>query len=155
MGYPKSMSTLAENKDARRRYAILDTLEAGIALTGHETKSARKGAVSLKGAFVVMKGERPMLVNAHIGSFQPRNAPAGYDPTRPRPLLLQRQELKRILGKRAGEGLTFVPLRLYTSRARIKVEVGIARSKTQRDQRESIKKREAQRDIRRALRGKV
>ena len=71
---------LALNRDARRRYQILDTLEAGLVLTGHEVKSARLGTVSLKGSFVVFRGERPMLVNAHIGSFQPKNAPTSYDP---------------------------------------------------------------------------
>jgi SsrA-binding protein len=94
-------------------------------------------------------------VNAHIGSFQPKNAPPGYDPTRARKLLLHAREVKRILGKRAGEGLTLVPLRLYTSRGRLKVEVGIARSKTKADQREALKAREAEREIRRAMRGKV
>lgn len=148
------MAILAENKDARRRYAILDTIEAGIVLSGHETKSARKGTVSLKGSYVVMHGETPMLVNAHIGSFQPKNAPTAYDPTRPRTLLLQRQEIKRLLGKRAGEGLTFVPLQVYTSRALIKVSVGIARSKSKRDERQELKARAAQREIRRAMRGK-
>lgn len=145
---------LAENRDARRRYHILDTLEAGIALTGHEVKSARLGTVSLKGAFVVFRAERPTLVNAHIGSFQPKNAPRDYTPRRTRPLLLRKEELKRLLGKRAGEGLTLVPLRLYTRGRRIKVEIGLARSKTKADQREAIQKREAQLDIRRAMRGK-
>lgn len=148
------MPILAENKDARRRYAILDTIEAGIVLTGHETKSARKGTVSLKGSFVVMHNETPTLVNAHIGSFQTKNAPSGYDPTRPRTLLLQRQEIKRLLGKRAGEGLTFVPLQIYTDRRHIKVAIGIARSKSKRDERQALKTRAAQREIRRALRGK-
>lgn len=149
------MESIAVNKDARRRYHILDTLEAGIVLSGHEVKSARRGTVSLKGAFVVMKGSEPTLLNAHIGSFQPRNAPAGYDPVRPRKLLLHAAEIKRLLGKRAGEGLTLVPLRLYTSRARVKVQIGIARSKSKADQREAIKARQAQREIRRALRPKA
>ncbi len=147
--------TLAENRDARRRYQILDTLEAGLALTGHEVKSARLGTVSLKGSFVVFRGERPTLVNAHIGSFQPKNAPRDYDPRRNRPLLLRRDELKRLLGKRTGEGLTLIPLRLYTRGRRLKLEIGLARSKTKADQREAIKTREAKREIRRALRGKV
>lgn len=148
------MSTLAENRDAHRRYAILETLEAGIVLTGHEVKSARLGMVSLKGAFVVMHGEEPILVNAHIGSFQPKNAPRAYDPRRARTLLLQRKEISRLLGKRSGEGLTMVPLRLYTRRGRLKLAVGLARSKTKADQREAMKAREAAQDIRRVLRGK-
>lgn len=146
--------TLAENRDAQRRYHILETFEAGIALTGHEVKSARLGTVSLKGAFVVFQGERPVLVNAHIGSFQPKNAPKAYDPRRSRALLLKRREIQRLLGKRAGEGLTLVPIRLYAQARRIKIEVGLARSKTKADQREVIKAREAQREIRCVLRGK-
>lgn len=148
------MSVLAENRDARRRYHILETLEAGLVLTGHETKSARIGNVSLKGAFVVFRGGSPVLVNAHIGSFQPKNAPKEYDPLRTRPLLLQKQEIQRLLGKRAAEGLTLVPLRLYARRQKIKIEVALARSKTTADQRESLKAREAEREIRRAQRGK-
>jgi len=148
------MAILAENKDARRKYAVEETLEAGIALTGHEVKSAKKGNVSLKGSFVTMKGNEPYLVNTHIGSFQPGNAPQGYDPTRPRRLLLKKLEIKRILGKRAGQGLTMVPLKLYTTRSLLKVEVGIARSKSKKDEREDIKKREAKREIDRALRAK-
>lgn len=148
------MSTFAENRDAHRRYAILETFEAGIVLTGHEVKSARLGTVSLKGAFVVMHGDKPTLVNAHIGSFQPKNAPRAYDSRRARTLLLQRKEISRLLGKRSGEGLTLVPLRLYTRRGRLKLEVGLARSKTKADQRETMKAREAQHEIRRVLRGK-
>lgn len=145
---------LAENRDARRRYHILETLEAGLSLTGHEAKSARRGTVSLKGSFVVLRGEQPVLINAHIGSFQPKNAPRNYDPTRTRPLLLQKKEIQRLLGKRAGEGLTVVPLRLYTRAGRIKIEVGLARSKSKADEREAIKSREAKREIRRVMRGK-
>lgn len=146
---------LAENRNARRRYHILETLEAGISLTGHETKSARRGTVSLKGAFVVLRGEQPVLINAHIGSFQPKNAPKGYDPRRARSLLLRKKEIQRLLGKRAGEGLTLVPIRLYTRAGRIKIEVGLARSKSKADQRESLKAREAEREIRRVMRGKT
>lgn len=146
---------LAENRDAHHRYHILETFEAGLVLTGHEAKSARRGTVSLKGSFVVLRGEEPVLVNAHIGSFQPKNAPPSYDPRRTRQLLLQKAEIQRLLGKRAGQGLTLVPLRLYTRRGRLKMEVGLARSKTKKDQREVMKAREAEREIRRALRGKI
>ena len=123
-------------------------------LTGHEVKSAKKGNVSLKGSFVTLKGEEPYLTNVHIGSFQPGNAPKDYNPTRPRRILLKKTEIKKILGKRAGQGLTMVPLKLYTTRGLLKVEVGIARTKSKQDKREDIKKREAKREIDRALRGK-
>lgn len=96
-----------------------------------------------------------MLTNAHIGSFQPKNAPRNYDARRARALLLKKEELKRLLGKRTGEGLTLVPLCLYSAHGRVKVEVGLARSKTKADQREVLKAREAEKDIRRAMRGKT
>lgn len=147
--------SLAENRDARRRYQILETLEAGVVLSGHEVKSARLGTVSLKGSFVIFHGEEPTLVNAHIGSFQPKNAPSGYDPRRTRALLLKKKEIQRLSGKRASERLTLVPLALYTRRGRLKLELGLARSKTKADQREAIKTRESQREIRRAMRGKI
>ncbi len=148
------MPHIADNKDAFHRYEILEKFEAGISLTGHETKSAKRGGVSLKGAFVTLNDEVPYLTNAHIGSFQPQNAPAGYDPLRPRRLLVHKAEARRILGKRASEGLTMVPLSMYTKKSIIKIEVGIARTKSKKDKRETMKKREADREIRRVLRGK-
>lgn len=95
-----------------------------------------------------------MLINAHIGSFQPKNAPKGYDPTRTRSLLFRKKEIRRLLGKRAAEGLTLIPLRFYTRAGRIKIEVGLARSKSKADEREAIKSREAEREIRRVMRAK-
>lgn len=148
------MPSIAINRDARRKYHVQETLEAGIALTGHEAKSARTGNVSLRGSFAVLRKEEPYLINAHIGSFQPQNAPKGYDPTRPRKLLLTKDEIRKIIGKRSGEGLTMIPLKLYTHRGRLKVEIGIARSKLKKDRREDIKRRDAEREIRRVLRGK-
>jgi len=148
------MTTIAENKEAHHKYLIEETLEAGIVLTGHETKSARKGTVSLKGAYAILKGEEVYLVNAHIGSFQPGNAPDGYDPTRSRKLLLHSAEIKKIIGKNKAQGLTIVPLKFYASRGKIKVQIGIARTKSKKDKREDMKKREANREIARALRAK-
>lgn len=148
------MSSLSENKDARHKYLILETIEAGLILTGHETKSARRGTVSLKGSYVVMKGEEPFLVNAHIGSFQPGNAPDGYDPLRSRKLLMQKKEINRLLGIKASEGVTLIPLKIYASRGKIKAEIGVARSKSKKDKREDLKKKDANREIARALRAK-
>lgn len=148
------MAELAKNRDAVHKYQIKEKYEVGIELTGHEVKSVKEGNLSLKGSYVTVKGEELYLINAHIGSFQPHNAPANYDPTRTRRLLLKKQEIRQILGKRSGEGLTAVPLRAYTSRGRIKIEIGVARSKTKADKRETLKKRDANREIERAMRGK-
>ena len=148
------MPNITENKDAHHKYNIFETLEAGIVLTGHEAKSARRGTVSLKGSYVVLKGEEPYLVNAHIGSFQPSNAPEGYDPLRSRKILMHSEEIKKIIGKNKGQALTMVPLRLYSSRGVMKVEIGLARAKSNKDKRDTIKKREANREIARAMRSK-
>ena len=148
------MSTIAENKEAHHKYLVEETLEAGVVLTGHEVKSARKGTVSLKGAYATLKGKEVFLVNAHIGSFQPGNAPEGYDPTRSRKLLLHTAEIKKIIGKNKAQGLTMVPLKFYASRGKIKIQIGIARTKSKADKRESLKKQEANREIARAMRVK-
>lgn len=148
------MTTISENKEAFHKYSIEETIEAGIVLTGHEVKSARKGTVTLKGSYAVLKGEEVYLVNAHIGSFQPGNTPDGYDPTRSRKLLLHSAEIKKIIGKNKAAGLTMVPLGLYTGHGKIKVKLGIARTKSKKDKREDMKTREANREIARAIRAK-
>lgn len=145
------MSTLAENKDARHLYDILETCEAGIALSGQEVKSAKAGRASLRGAFVTMKGEEAFLTNASIPPWQPKNAPPDYDPARSRKLLLRKAELRTLIGKIAQKGLTALPLKFYTKDGKIKVEIGLAKHRKLRDRREIIKKREAQRDIARTL----
>ena len=148
------MKVLAENKRARFDYQILETFEAGIVLNGQEVKSIRKGKASLKGAFLVFKGEEPYLINVNIPPYQPKNAPSDYDPERARKVLLKKREIKYLLGKSKEKGLTLIPLRLYTKAGKIKVEIGIARGKRKPDKREEIKKREIEREIRRAIKEK-
>lgn len=148
---PLLMPTLVTNKRARFDYDILETLEAGIVLSGQEVKSARQGNVSLKGAYVTMKGEEAWLTNAHIGAYEKAGPLPQYDPTHPRKLLLTKKELKRLLGKRREAGLTLLPLSLYTTHHRIKVGVGLGRGKKQYEKRETIKKRETDRKIRESL----
>ena len=145
---------LAENKRARFDYQILDTFEAGIVLNGQEVKSIREGKASLKGAFLVFKREEPYLINVNIPPYQPKNAPSDYDPERARKVLLKKREIKYLLGKSKEKGLTLIPLRLYTKAGKIKVEIGIARGKRKPDKREEIKKREIEREIRRAIKEK-
>jgi SsrA-binding protein len=154
------MKNLAVNKRATFDYAIDDTYEAGVVLLGHEVKAAKSGRVSLKGAFVTIKrrSDRPLpaliLTNAHIPLYEKASRVLGYDPTRPRQLLLKRQEIARLIGKQKEEGLTLVPLRLYTKRSLIKLEFGIGRGKKKYDKRALIKKRETDRQIRTALKRK-
>lgn len=143
---------LAENRRAAFDYEILDTYEAGIALHGFEVKAVKAGRMNLAGTFAIIRGNEAWLVNASISPYQAGNTPESYDPTRTRRLLLHRKEIKELIGAAAQKGLTIVPLRVYASRNRIKVEIALARHKKKQDKREHIKKREAGREIERTLR---
>lgn len=145
------METIIENRRAKFDYSILQTYEAGFALTGFEVKAAKAGRMSLTGAFVVMRDNEAWLLNATISPYQPKNTPSGYDPERSRRLLLHRSEIKELIGKTSQSGLTIIPLKVYTSHNRVKILIGLARHKKQGDKRETIKKREAQREINRTL----
>lgn len=145
------MTTLAYNRRAQFDYQILDKYGAGLVLTGQEVKSIKAGHISLQGAFVIIKNEEAFLINANVPPYQPKNAPPDYEPTRNRKLLLHKSELKSLIGKTKQKGLTLVPLKVYTKRGKIKLEFGLARSKKKFDKREIIKKRETEREMRRAL----
>lgn len=156
------MSTLAKNKRATFDYDILEEYEAGIVLTGQEVKSVRAGNVSLKGAFVTIRGQiaggrtpEAWLTNAHITPYSKAGPLPKYEPTQSRKLLLKKSELNTLLGKRKQGGLTLLPLSLYTKHNRIKVRVGLGRGKKQYEKRESIKKRETDRTIRDKLQIRV
>lgn len=146
------MSALAQNRKARYEYEILETYEAGIVLEGHEVKAVKTGKVSLKGAYVVFRNEEAYLLNAHIAPYQPANTPEGYNPERTRKLLLRKSQIKALMGKKTQKGLTIVPLKVYTKKGNIKVQIALVRGKRKPDKREAIKKREAERRARRALR---
>jgi SsrA-binding protein len=147
------MSTLAYNKRANFDYEILDTYEAGLVLFGHEVKSVKTGHVSLKGSYVTIKksgNKLPelMLINAHISLYKKASNIINYEPTRPRKLLLKKNEIKHLIGKKDEQGLTLVPIKLYTKHSKIKLEFGIGRGRKKYDKREVIKKRETDRSIR-------
>ena len=143
------MTNLAENRKAGFDYEILEKFTAGIELTGHETKSIKMGHFDLAGAHAILRNNEIFLVGANIPSFQPANAPQNYDSQRTRKLLLKREEIKYLLGK-TQSGLTLVPLRGYTNRGFVKIEIALARGRKKHDKREFIKKREAEREIRKA-----
>lgn len=151
----KVMRILAKNKKAYHNYQILEKFEAGISLLGQEVKSIKSGRINLAGSYVVLKGGEVYLIGANIPPYQPKNAPPDYSPERSRKLLLRKSEIKYLIGKVRQKGLTLVPLRVYTKRERIKLEFGIAKGKRKTDKRELIKKRESEREIRRALKGKL
>jgi SsrA-binding protein len=145
------MKPLIQNKQAGFNYTILDTLEAGVQLFGYEVKAIKGGRGSLRGAYVITRGNEAYLVGADIPPYQPGNVPPDYDARRLRKLLLKKKELETIGGKNKNEGLTVIPLMLYSKRNLIKVSLGIARGKKARDKRETIKKRETDREINRTL----
>lgn len=143
---------LAQNREARFNYEIKDTLEAGLSLLGQEVKSVKLGNASLKGAYVTLRGQEAYLINAYIASYQYAGDQSGYDPLRSRKLLLRRAELKRLVGLAKEQGLAIIPLELYTKKGLVKLKIAVGRGKKKYDKREAIKKREAERKIKRAMR---
>jgi len=149
------MKILAINKRAGFDYEILQKLEGGLVLFGQEVKSIKSGHMSLKGAFVTSKGSELFLTNSNVPAYQPKNTPENYDATRPRKVLLHKQEAKALLGKISQRGLTLVPIKVYSIHGLIKLEFGVGKGKKKVDKREDIKKREDKLRIARALRVKA
>lgn len=146
------MPTLAQNKRVFHDYQILEKFEAGLVLTGPEVKSAKGGRLNLQGAYVIPKGTELWLTGCDIAMYGPAKASGQvYDAKRDRKLLLKRRELGYLLGKLNQVGLTVVPLSVYTAHRFIKIELGLARGKTQYDKRAAIRKRETERELRRSL----
>lgn len=141
---------MARNPKARHDYHILETWEAGLVLTGSEIKSVRDGKVSLKGAYGVVRGGQAWLEGMHIAEYD-AGGYANHDPTRARKLLLHRREVRRLIGALEQKGLTLVPLDLYLKEGWAKVTVGLARGKKLHDKRETVKRREAEREAARAM----
>jgi len=147
------MKILTKNKDGLFGHEILETWKAGLVLSGPEVKAAKGGLISLKGCFVQLdKNNEAWLINSYIGPYKPaKSQQNGYDPYKRRKLLLNKKEIDSILGKKSQKGLTIIPISVYTNKRLIKVEIGLARSKSKIDKRESIKKRELNREILRTL----
>lgn len=150
-GPPRGPRTVATNRKARHDYHIIETFEAGISLTGTEIKSVRQGQVNLRDGFVMVRDGEAWLMNVHIAPYEHGNR-QNHDETRRRKLLLHRREINHLHGAATQKGWTIVPLRMYINEAgRAKVEIALARGKQQFDKRRDIAKRDAQRDIKRAL----
>lgn len=143
------MAIYAENRKARFNYEFLEKYEAGIELLGLEVKSIRKGQIFLDGAFVITRGGEAYLINANIPPYQPSNTPKEYDPLRNRKLLLTKKEIKELGETEKNRSLTIVPISVYNKERKIKLEIALAKGKKKFDKRESIKKRETDRNIRR------
>ena len=142
------------NKKALHDYSIQEKLEAGIVLVGGEVKSIKSGHASLQGGFVQIHNNTLFLTNVHVPEFQPGQGKL-FDPDRDRKLLIKKKELTRLIGVMKAQGLTIVPLSLYSKGGFVKVELGIARGKKAYDKRKAIKEREVDRSIRRRLRSKI
>jgi SsrA-binding protein len=144
-------TVVATNRKAFHDYAIEEKLEAGIVLRGTEVKSLREGKVNLRDSYASVDHEEVILHNCHITPYSHGNI-MNHDPLRPRKLLLHRKEISKLLGKTQQKGLTIVPLRIYFSpHGKAKVEIALAKGKKQYDRRETIKTREAGREVERAL----
>lgn len=143
------MSDLLYNKKAGFNYEISDTLVAGIELLGFEVKALRAKQGSLEGSYVSVRDGEAFLVGAQIPPFQQNNTPKEYIPRRERRLLLTKREIASLIGRKSKSGLTAVPISVYNVGRKIKVKIGMARNKKKFDKRETIKKRDVSRDIRR------
>jgi SsrA-binding protein len=143
--------TLVSNRRARREYFIEETYEAGLVLKGSEIKSIRAGRANLQDSYVTIRDGEAWLVNSHVSPYKQASI-ENHEPKRDRKLLLNRREISRLLGKVQAKGYTIVPLRLYLKGNRAKVEIALARGKKLYDKRADLAKRQAQRDIERAMR---
>jgi SsrA-binding protein len=147
----QSEKAIATNRKAYHDYFIEEKFEAGIMLQGTEVKSLRDGRVNLQDSYASVKGNEVFLHHCHISPYSHGNI-MNHEPLRTRKLLLHRKEINKLLGKTQQQGLTLIPLRVYFSRRGLaKVELGLAKGKKQHDRRESIKKREASREVERAM----
>jgi len=147
---PKGIKPIARNKKARHKYHILETYEAGIALQGTEVKSLREGKVSLAESYARVVRDEVFLYGAHIDAYK-AGSYLNHDPVRPRKLLLHKREIRRLGSTLAEKGLTLVPTALYFRRNMAKVELALVRGKKRHDKRESLRKRDAERSMRRAM----
>lgn len=141
---------VAQNKKARHDYTIVDTIEAGLVLTGTEIKSVRAARINLKDGYAQIKKGEAWLVNVHISPYEEGNI-WNQDPTRTRKLLLHKKQIAKLEGEVKGTGMTLVPLKVYIKDGFAKVLIGLAKGKHDYDKRESIKRREQDRDLKRTM----
>ncbi len=145
--------SLIDNKKAGFNYELLDKYEAGLELHGFEVKSLRLGHGSLAGSYITLRGGEAFLVGATIPPFQPNNTESGYEPTRPRKILLKKSELNHLVGKVEERGLTLMPLAVYNKGRYLKLSFALAKGKKKYDKRSTIKEREDNRQMQRVLKG--
>lgn len=144
---------IATNRKARFLYEILETFQAGIVLMGPEVKSLRAGHCNLTDSYAVAEGSELYLLNCHISPYDPASF-FNHEPLRKRKLLLHRREINKLIGKIAEKGLTVIPLQVYFQRGKVKVDIGLARGKRMHDKRETIKRRDLDREAAREMAGR-
>ena len=147
------MTVYIDSRKAHFNYSVEETFEAGIELSGSEVKSIKKGQGNINSAFCIIRGGEAYIVGMNIPPYQPNNTGAGYDPEQNRRLLLSKKEIKKLAEKDNIKGLTLVPLSLYSKGRYIKVGIAVARGKKVFDKRETIKKRDLDREISREYKG--
>jgi SsrA-binding protein len=146
--------SLVRHRKAKGDYEILDTFEAGVELLGYEVKSLKEGHATLEGAYASLTDGEAFLRGLHISPYQTNNTPPSHDPDRSRKLLLKKSEIRELSQKLSQKGLTLIPLSLYNKGRKIKVELALVRGKKKYDKRETIKKRDTERDLERTLKTK-
>jgi SsrA-binding protein len=146
----KAERIIAENRKALHDYHLLETFEAGMALVGTEVKAIREGRVNLRDSFARVEGGEILVHNVHIGSYSSRGY-ADHEPLRPRKLLLHRHEIRKLVGKTTEKGMTLVPVRMYFKNGLVKIAISLAKGKKDYDRRETIKRREIDRETRAAV----
>jgi len=148
-----AQANIAENRKAYHDFHILDTYEAGIVLLGTEVKAIREGRVNLRDSFARLENGEVFLYNVNISPYSHRGY-AHHEPLRRRKLLLHREEIRKLTGKTVAKGMTLVPVRMYLKDGRVKVAVSLAKGKKEYDKRETIKRREADRETRAAVKSR-
>jgi len=143
------MVAYIQNRKAHFNYEVIEKYEGGIELVGNEVKSVRGGRMSLEGAFVIVRGGEVFLINANIDPYQPKNAPKDYNPLRNRKILLTKKEIAELGESEKNKSLTIIPISLYNKGRKIKIEIALVKGKKQHDKRETTKKRETDRELRR------
>jgi SsrA-binding protein len=148
-----AQASIAENRKARHDFHLLESFEAGIVLVGTEVKAIREGRVNLRDSFARVEDGEVFLYNVNISPYSHRGY-ADHEPLRRRKLLLHREEIRKMIGKTVERGMTLVPTRLYFKNGRVKVSVSLAKGKKEFDKRETIKRREAERETRAAVKSR-
>ena len=149
----KAQSSIAENRKAFHDFHLMETFEAGLVLLGTEVKAIREGRVNLRDSFARVEDGEVFLYNVHISPYSHRGY-ADHEPLRRRKLLLHRDEIRKLIGKTVEKGMTLVPVRMYFKNGRVKVAVSLAKGKKDYDKRETIKRREADRETRAAIKAR-